>query len=436
LRGFLNLAGWPQFCLRLLTGQEGVERAKMEAMSSVPVGIRPFSLDWLLAPVEAAAFFEKYWEDAPLLIGRDSPGYFADLPGIESVDELISATVSNRVRPETGERLIRAEPDGGLSERVVRIGTASVPDIQSVYRHYHDGYTVVINQLHRRSATVGRLCRTLQAELHHPVGANMYVTPASAQGFLPHVDTHDVFIVQLHGEKEWHVSEPQTQLPLARRRHGRQVLEAARTYTLEPGDTFYLPRGFAHEAVAADSPSMHLTIGVHVFRWSDLFAEALDLLADDEVDFRNALPPGFLDQPLDEKLITRLARTMAAALSDGSLAERAKARIGSRLVADDVVAERGRFLALGGLATLNEDSIVARSPEILCLVRTTEGSAMIEFAGNFVAGPSSINPALEYIALHERIKVDDLPGDLSPQDRIDLVARLVSEGLLEVLPRE
>ncbi|GAA0912375.1 cupin domain-containing protein [Virgisporangium aurantiacum] len=391
-----------------------------------------FSLDWLLAPVQPGAFFERFWETAPVLIDRDAPSYFADLPGLDSVDELIATTVSNRRRPAGGERLVRSAPDGALSERSVPVGINAMPDVQSVYRAYHHGYTVVINQMQHRSAVVGRLCRALRATLHHPVGANLYLTPAGAQGFLPHVDTHDVFIVQIHGTKEWHVAEPSVRLPLAQRRYDRTVLAAAQTYTLAPGDTFYLPRGFPHEAVTGKTSSMHLTIGIHAFRWTDLLAEILDLWADDEVALRSALPPRFLDQSLDSARVVALAHGLAAALDEGSLVERAKSRIGSKLIAGGAPMENGRFRALDALDTLTQDSIVTRSPEVLCQVRETEDSAMLEFDGNFITGPPSITSALEYVACHERFAVGEVPGELSPQDRIDLVVRLVSEGLLEV----
>jgi bifunctional lysine-specific demethylase and histidyl-hydroxylase NO66 len=368
------------------------------------------------------------------LVRRDEPGYFADLPGLDAVDELIAATASNRLRLAGGERLVRSEPDGTLTEQTVRVSSNAVPDVQSVYRAYHEGFTVVVNQVHRRSAAIGRLCRGVQAELHHPVGANLYLTPAGAQGFLPHVDTHDVFIVQLHGKKEWRVGTPSGELPLAQKRHGRQALpDAAQTYTLTPGDTFYLPRGFPHEAVAGDSSSLHLTVGIHAYRWNDLIEDALELLADDDVAFRGALPPRFLDEPLDSERVAELARRLAAALSDGALAERAKERIGSRLVGADAGVERGRFRALDALGGLTDDSVVARPPELLCRVRTTRGRAAIEFAGNFVTGPPLLEPTLEFVAQRKRFAVGELPGDLSMEDRVDLVSRLVSEGLLEVV---
>ncbi|MFL6075186.1 MAG: cupin domain-containing protein [Mycobacteriales bacterium] len=389
-------------------------------------------LDWLLSPVAPAAFVDEYWEAAPLLVSRGKPEYFADLPGLDAVDELIGATVASRERPADGERVVRSEPDGTLTERAVPVGADGAPDVQAVYREYHQGFTIVVNQVHRRSAAVGRLCRGLRAALHHPVGANLYLTPAGAQGFLPHVDTHDVFIAQLHGTKEWHVASPAAALPLARERRGPQRLGEAERYALTPGDTLYLPRGFPHEAVTGDTSSLHLTIGIHAYRWSDLLADALDLLAADDVAFRRALPPGHLDAPLDAGYAAELAGRLATALAGDGLAERARDGLGARLVAGDTAADRGRFRSLDALAGLTGDSVVVRPPELLSRVRTTADRAVIEFAGNFVTGPPHLEAALAFVARHERFAVAELPGELSPEDRVDLVSRLVSEGLLEV----
>jgi lysine-specific demethylase/histidyl-hydroxylase NO66 len=393
---------------------------------------RASCLEWLLDPVAPSTFLSEHWEQTPLLVDRDEPGYFRDLPGLDVVDELIATTVPSRQRSADGERLVRSEPDGTLSDRTVVVGANGVADVQAVYRAYHEGFTVVVNQVHRRDAAVGRLCRGLQAALHHPVGANLYLTPAGAQGFLPHIDTHDVLIAQLHGSKEWHVASPSADLPLAESRHGRQALPDAVTYMLTPGDTFYLPRGFPHAAVTGDESSLHLTIGIHAYRWHDLLDEALALLADDDVAFREALPPHFLDEPLDTERAVELARRLAGALSDGALVGRATERIGSRLAASDAAAQRGHFMALDALASLRDDSVVTRPPELLCRVGTTQGRATIEFAGNFVTGPAWLEPTLAFVAQHERFSVSELPGGLTPKDRLDLVRRLVSEGLLKV----
>ena len=42
------------------------------------------------------------------------------------------------------------------------------------------------------------------------VGTNMYLTPPGTQGFAPHYDDVEVFILQLEGKKHWRVYEPRT----------------------------------------------------------------------------------------------------------------------------------------------------------------------------------------------------------------------------------
>ena len=48
------------------------------------------------------------------------------------------------------------------------------------------------------------------------VGANVYLTPPGTQGFAPHFDDVDVFILQLEGKKHWRLYEPRDQDKLPR----------------------------------------------------------------------------------------------------------------------------------------------------------------------------------------------------------------------------
>jgi hypothetical protein len=41
--------------------------------------------------------------------------------------------------------------------------------------------------------------------------------------------------------------------------------------------------------------------------------------------------------------------------------------------------------------------------------------------------------ALEFVSAHERFRVDELPGGLSPQSKIVLIRRLIQEGLLRIV---
>ena len=76
------------------------------------------------------------------------------------------------------------------------------------------------------------------------VGANVYLTPPGTQGFAPHWDDVDAFILQLEGKKHWRIYELQDKekLPIFSSKNltqdeiGDPCLEA----TLEAGDMLYV----------------------------------------------------------------------------------------------------------------------------------------------------------------------------------------------------
>lgn len=393
-----------------------------------------FSLDYLLHPVAAAEFICVNWEKEPLLISRDNVKYHASLPGLDDIEELITATSAGRFRSAQDVGAIRSSRNGTLSKLDIPLAANGIPDIQGAYRAYSDGYTIVINGVHRRSAAVAGLSRALESAFHHPIGANLYLTPRDGQGFPPHMDTHDVFILQLHGSKEWHVGSPLMDLPLISAGHGPLKLSDFRKFTLTPGDALYLPRGFPHEALTSNSSSLHLTIGIHTYRWLDFLVEALSALAEEDIHFRKALPPGFLESSMQAQL-PELANRLAASLTKGFLVERAKVRLASKLLGNPKAAGSGHFRSLDLISSLTEESVVVRPSDLLCRVRTSSNEALIEFATNFVSGPLFLEPAFKFVAERKRFTVRELAGELSIEDKIDIVSRLVSEGLLQCIGR-
>ena len=107
----------------------------------------------------------------------------------------------------------------------------------------------------------------LESELGSGVQANSYYTPRRSQGFAVHHDTHDVFVLQVAGEKHWRVYEPLLELPLKAQRWSSSLGEPGPTVlelTLRAGDTLYLPRGWLHDALTSDTDSLHITVGINV----------------------------------------------------------------------------------------------------------------------------------------------------------------------------
>ena len=114
-------------------------------------------------------------------------------------------------------------------------------------------------------------------------GCNAYWTPANSQGFAPHWDDIDAFVLQIEGRKRWRlyptrdVSEKFPRFSSAEfSKEERKRLEESKyvEIILEPGDLMYMPRGTIHEAFCIandddeegkgdDEASLHLTISVN-----------------------------------------------------------------------------------------------------------------------------------------------------------------------------
>jgi ribosomal protein L16 Arg81 hydroxylase len=245
------------------------------------------------------------------------------------------------------------------------------------------------------------------------------------------VDTHDVFTLQLHGTKEWHIGSATDELPLASASHKRLHLTADfERYVSRPGDVLYLPRGVPHEAVTSTSSSLHLTVGIHVYRWLDLLREALEAVAMQRPALRKALPPGFLDREISGDQLRDVVAEASAGLLDRDLMRRVELHLGSRLRTESRAAQPGHFRSIDLIRELTDESLVLRSTGSICRARTSAEEARIEFAGNYVAGPADMGSAMRFIAENERFIVHEIPGKLSREERLDLVSRLVSEGLL------
>ncbi len=185
----------------------------------------------------------------------------------------------------------------------------------AVARLLIDGSTAVLQGLHRSWPPVADLVRTLSSELGHPVQANAYVTPARAQGFAPHYDTHDVFVLQIAGRKRWTIHQPVVRAPGTDQpwtQHKTEVQQRAEQppaldVELAPGDCLYLPRGWIHGAVALDEVSAHLTLGIHPVDTAAVLRIAA-ALAEQDPSMRDSLPLG----PPDT---TTIGQRLAAAVT-------------------------------------------------------------------------------------------------------------------------
>lgn len=255
-----------------------------------------------LVGMPPADFASGVWSRAPHLTrAADLPRDFSDLFSADAVDELVGArglrTPFARMAKE-GETLASAAYTLGGG---VGAGIRDQLSDDRVMGEFAAGATLVLQGLHRTWAPVQDFAGALADDLGHPVQVNAYVTPPQSQGFADHYDVHDVFVLQIAGEKQWRIHEPVLEAPLRDQpwEQRRPAVEQAATAdpfleeTLRPGDCLYLPRGYLHSATALGGTTIHLTIGVHAWtrrHLADALLERVGSRLGDDVEARRSLP--------------------------------------------------------------------------------------------------------------------------------------------------
>ncbi len=387
----------------------------------------------LLAPIGEETFFRDHWERRPLHVAPGEPNRYAGLFSTADVDAVIAFTRPKFTDPAAFQPEVPRQKSfvqGWLAERRQE-DTASYPGIGELQHLYAQGRTVVIMTMQQRWQSIALLCRSLEGVFRCPVHANLYLTPAGAQGFDVHFDAHEVFVLQLEGRKTWRLYEPVRTLPLPNERFKvpRDQLGPVREVHLEPGDLLYLPRGHVHEAFTAEEASMHLTVGVHVYRWVDLLHEALASLAQREERFRESVPPGLFGEETPAAATDHFRTLLGMLLREGQM-EDAVRRLGDRFFGQMPMLPGDHFGAAPKEEAIDLDTVLEKRPGAVCRVVEEGGWVAIEFPGGRVGGPLKIASALRFVAKTDRFRVGALPEELGREGKLVMARRLVRERLL------
>jgi ribosomal protein L16 Arg81 hydroxylase len=380
-----------------------------------------------LEPVDGDRFLEEHWERSPFLVSRDEEGRFDDLLSQAEAERLLSATALRY----PAFRLVRSGERIGVGSYTRDIpwrpaSFTGTVDVERAAAEFERGATLVIQALHLHHRPLAEFCRLLEAELGHPVQANAYYTPRSAQGLPVHHDTHDVLCLQVAGEKRWLVYDPVLELPLKDQRYSAELGDPGPTVldvTLRPGDTLYLPRGWLHEALTSETDSLHLTIGINVYTRLDAVRAALEECARDEVEFRRGVAED------DDFPASDLLDRLADQLGSDAVERRRRARfVDSRrpIRADQFDQQRA-------LESLDMETPLERRDTVVFELTRGEEGVELAFEGRRLVFPPHAAPELEAVADAEStFTASGLPGDLDEAGRIVLVRRLVREGFLRV----
>ena len=247
-------------------------------------------LSYLISPISKTEFFKTYHEKEALLSKHNDANKFNGLLSIDRIDEIIASTEL----PPSSLDMVRKEPPIERSYYTFKNGNI---DRGAVIRHYQEGATIILPQLHLADEILAKFCRSLENVFSSHVQTNIYLTPGSSQGFNTHFDDHDVFVIQLSGTKKWRLYQKPIDNPYRGESFNTKDYKAGelqKEFELKEGECVYIPRGLMHDAISVgEKASLHITVGLIVKKWADLMLEALSEVAIRNPKFRRSLPPGF-----------------------------------------------------------------------------------------------------------------------------------------------
>jgi lysine-specific demethylase/histidyl-hydroxylase NO66 len=255
------------------------------------------------------------------LPGRNKDYYEHDFPVQWSTERMRNAIKTKTLRHKVDLNIVRYNKTE--KRRIDFIETMNLTDkdeyppivtVEHFDKAISSGWSVRFLRPQEHSNALCDTMFKLEEELQCSCGINSYWTPANGQGFAPHYDDVDVFLLQLEGQKHWRIYQPPTEGDWLSRvssedykpdEIGKPVLDIV----LKQGEMLYMPRGTVHQGDTTHventlengtkkSHSLHVTFSAfQMHTWADLLKETfnyrVEFAAANSVSFRHSLPLGW-----------------------------------------------------------------------------------------------------------------------------------------------
>ena len=271
-------------------------------------------MQWLVAPADLDDFMRHTWERRAMYVSRnENKNYYAGLLSKDIIDAWLKAgkmrygvnvDVTSYVDGTRATHNLNDDGSGGVDPSTNETGVAHAATVWRRFEEEKCSLRVLHPQ--RWRDPLWKQLAAMETFWKCSTGCNAYLTPPDSQGFSPHFDDIDAFVLQLEGKKLWKVYPPRSESEMLPRYSspnfeqgeiGEPVLEAV----LEPGDLLYMPRGTVHQACCVPGAhSLHVTISTNQFNtWADImelaFPQALQQAVAEVPALRRCPPRDLLD---------------------------------------------------------------------------------------------------------------------------------------------
>ena len=399
------------------------------------VSDRHVTFEELLAPYTGRDFLDSHFGSTPLMLSRPEP-FDVGLLSLEDVERLLFSVEA----PEKRHWFILVKD--GVSYPMAPPLVNARGDLRpaEVIRRYNDGFTVVLNQLHKRSSAVSELCHEIETLLDSTasvmvkgnVTANLYLTPGKATGFAPHYDNHEVIVLQLDGSKSWRVYRPKKALPIERLQKPYSPTDLGaplQDAILRTGDLLYIPRGYPHATSTSDEYSMHLTIGIRTRTWAEvLWTEGLS-----HEGLRASVPFNADDVTEDISELRAGVLQVAEVLSEADLLNRTLARLRADRLSNSFPPPGDHLAQINWLDQVTPHTQLQKRHGKGCELLISDGHIWLHYPGGAEELPLYVREAVEFVLATERFAVAALPGLPSDSQRLIVARHLIGCGFVRAV---
>lgn len=266
-------------------------------------------------------FFNKLCDKTHLYLPNRDPQYYeSTFPVQWSTARMREAIKNKQLRHKVDLNIVRY--DKKEKRRIDFIETMNLTDqdeypplvtLEHFDRATSEGWSVRFLRPQEHSNALCDTMFKLEEELQCSCGINSYWTPGNSQGFAPHYDDVDVFLLQLEGQKHWRIYSPPSHGDWLSRVSSEdykpeEIGEPLLDIVLKTGEMLYMPRGTVHQGDTIHvegsgggnkkSHSLHVTFSAfQMHTWSDLLKEIfnyrVEFASANDVHLRHSLPLGW-----------------------------------------------------------------------------------------------------------------------------------------------
>ena len=220
----------------------------------------------LLGGLSATQFMRRHWQKKPLLVRQALPGVVPPLPRAE--------LLALAARDEVESRLVQRQGDT-WTLRPGPLPRRALPPLA------RPGWTLLVQGLDLHVQAAHELLQRFRFVPDARLDDLMVSYASDGGGVGPHLDSYDVFLLQVQGQRRWRIGRARDDafvdgLPLKILRR----FEPEHDWLLDPGDMLYLPPRWAHDGIAVGE-CMTASIGFRAPAPSELARELLARLAED-----------------------------------------------------------------------------------------------------------------------------------------------------------